>query len=96
MTDNMKKFLEKVSSDKKLSEQLNRMTQEQILRTAEELGIALTAEDFKRHNQDDLLRDDELTSVAGGFYVYNRGNPAEEVDLMCDCTLLGSGWGKLD
>lgn len=47
MTDNLKKFLEKISTNEELRDRANQMTKEELLREAAKMGIALTNEDFR-------------------------------------------------
>lgn len=77
MTENMKKFLEVVSSKKDLAERVGQMSREEVLRTAEELGVALTDEDFAQQEEQGSLSDEELDCVAGGD--------------KCGCVGLGTG-----
>ena len=46
MTENMKKFLEKVSADKALAEKFANLDKDAVVALAKELGIELTEADF--------------------------------------------------
>lgn len=47
MTENMKKFLEKVSPHGELAKRIQPMTNGQIIHMAQEMGISLTVKDFE-------------------------------------------------
>lgn len=66
MTENMKKFLEVLSSDKEKLEKVKAMQmKEEIIAFAKESDVTLTPEDFV--NEDGAeLSEDELSAVAGG------------------------------
>ena len=76
MTDNMKKFLEQVSSDGELTARLKGMDKDAIIAAAQQRGIALTEADFAADTGMELS-EDELDEVAGGG--------------KCACVLGGSG-----
>lgn len=65
MTENMKKFLEKVSPHGELAKRIQPMTNGQIIHMAQEMGISLTVKDFEESEQDVVL-DEEPSWVAGG------------------------------
>jgi len=80
MTENMKKFLEAVSTNEEMREKLAKVTEkEEIISRAAELGFELTAADFEQNRE---LSDDELDAVAGGN------------DGVCVCVAAGGGGGK--
>lgn len=94
MTDSMKKFLEEVSSSKELAERIGNMDRDEVIRTAENLGITLTDADFSQPESGDMLSDDELTSVAGGGKcgcVWAGGGNAGDGHRKCKCYKNGSG-----
>lgn len=98
MTDNMKKFLEKVSSDKELRKHIRRMTQEEIIHTANELGFPLTADDFVNAKEDDALTEDELKNVTGGSKPCNcigGGSGVSWDDFKCGYNSVNNG-GECD
>ena len=66
MTENMKKFIEKVSADPDLAGRIGNMSKDEIVRTAQDLGCALTDEDFEQLQQSATIADDELANVTGG------------------------------
>lgn len=65
MTENMRKFLEKVSVDPDLAGRIGNMSKDEIMCTAQDLGCALTDADFKKQQSADFT-DDELANVSGG------------------------------
>lgn len=92
MNENMKKFLEQVSQDKDLANQLKEAGKDEAIAAAKELGIALTDADFEQINE---LSDDELDAVAGGgkcTCVLGGGGTGEDgVSKTCACILGGGG-----
>ena len=79
MTENMKKFLEAVSTNEEMQKKLTNVTEkEEIIARAAELGIELTAADLEQKQE---LSDDELDAVAGG-------------SGACACMAAGGGGGR--
>lgn len=95
MTDNMKKFLEKVSADKALSEKARQMNVAELIALAAELGCTLTEADLASSCQE--LSDDEMDAVAGGdkcFCAVGGGGTGDSNDKTCACVLGGGGDAK--
>lgn len=93
MTENMKKFLEKVSADSDLAGRIGNMSKDEIVRTAQDLGCALADEDFEQLQQSATIADDELANVTGGV-VSNcimQGSDMQGFDTRCTCVMLGAG-----
>lgn len=92
MTDNLKKFLEKISTNEELQDRANQMTKEELLREAAKMGIALTNEDFRQGSQDPVSND-ELDAVSGGGKCGCSdfgGGTAEGTGLKsCGCAVIG-------
>lgn len=94
MSENLKKFLDLIGSDKELEAKALACKElgeekgaEAMLALAKEYGIDLTAADLEKKVEPASreLDDDELDAVAGGA----RGD-----DGMCYCMLAGAGGGK--
>ena len=64
MTENMKAFLEYVSSNPEAFPTIKEMTAEEIIAAAKEKGFVLSSEDFKQQRAE--IDDDDLEAVAGG------------------------------
>ena len=95
MTDNMKKFLEEVSKDKKLIEKLQKAeTSEAVIALAKEIGFVLTSEDLKSKETISEISDDELEAVAGGKIctcVLGGGGKGDDNEKTCACVIGGGG-----
>ena len=96
MNENLKKFLEEASKNEELKARLAALTDketavEKAIEIAKEYGFALTAEDFKPAENDELSLD-ELDSVAGGVMcmVFGIGKPQVKIPY---CTKCESFWG---
>ena len=94
MSENLKKFLDLIGSDKELEAKAlacNELGEEKgreaMLALAKECGIELTAADFEKKAEpaSGELDDDELDAVAGG---------AGGEEGHCYCVLAGGGGGK--
>ena len=100
MTENMKKFLEKLSSDKALAERVGRMNSDEIIRAAGELGIVLTDEDFAEQEAQGALSDEELDCVVGGdkcgCVVWGVGKSGGKNSGLKKCTCTNAGGGDFD
>ena len=97
MTENMKKFLEKVSENEELIEKVNAAGKETLINMAKELGIELTDADFEKPSVE--LSDDELDAVAGGRDIscacaMGGGGTKDSNDKTCACVLAGAGYDK--
>lgn len=98
MNENLKLFLEKVSQDEELSKKVSSEADPQALvAIAKEMGIALTADDFKKPVEE--LDDDDLDAVAGGSDVscacaMGGGGTKDSNDKTCACVLAGAGYSK--
>ena len=86
MSENLKKFLELITSDKELEKKAlacNDLGEEKgklaMIELAKENGIELTEADFEKKEATGELSDDELDAVAGGG--------------GCQCPLAGGGGG---
>ena len=94
MSENLKKFLDLIGSDKELEAKAlacNELGEEKgrlaLIELAKECGIALTLADFEEKDKPTSreLDDDELDAVAGG---------AHGDDGFCYCPLAGGGGGE--
>lgn len=98
MSENMKKFLEKVSEDRALGEQIGSEKDVQvIIAKAAELGIELTEADFQKPVEE--MSDDELDAVGGGSDVscacaLGGGGTKDNNDKTCACVLAGAGYTR--
>lgn len=97
MTENMKKFLERISQDEALCEKVGSAGKEELLAMARELGVELTAGDLE--NKPAELDDDELDAVAGGNQItcacaLGGGGTKDKNDKACACVLTGAGFTK--
>lgn len=97
MSENLKKFLEKVSEDKALAEKVSaEKDAAALIALAKEMGFELTEEDLKKPAE---LTDDELDTVAGGGDVscacaLGGGGTKDSNDKTCACVLAGAGYAK--
>lgn len=97
MTENTKKFIEKISQDVKLAEKLRNATAEQVMALAKELGCDLTEDDFAQPEGE--VSEDELGAVAGGKICgcFTAGGGGKSTsDDVCACFMSGSGLGEYD
>lgn len=98
MTENLKKFLEKVSEDAELAAKVGaEKDPAALIALAKKMGFELTEEDFKQPVQE--LEDDELDNVAGGGDVscacaLGGGGTKDSNDKTCACVLAGAGYSK--
>lgn len=98
MTENLKKFLEKVSEDKALAEKVGaEKDPAALIALARELGVELTEADFARPVEE--LNEAELDTVAGGGDVscacaMGGGGTKDGNDKTCACVLAGAGYSK--
>lgn len=99
MNENLKLFLEKVSADEALSKKVSEEKDVNVLVSmAREMGIALTADDFRKPAAEELS-DDDLDAVAGGGDVscacaMGGGGTKDSNDKTCACVLAGAGYSK--
>ena len=97
MTENLKKFLEVVSTNEELQKKLTNASKEEIVAVAAEAGFVLTDADLVQKNE---LSDDELDTVAGGGRKANcgcgvgGGGTGDESDDTCACVVYGLGYEK--
>lgn len=107
MTDNMKKFLEAVSSDREYIEKLKKAeTPEAVAALAAEKGFTLTAEDLEPEKHTSEVSDEELDAVAGGSFCFcalaGGGERSEKrtgeiiKDDICWCACYGEGLDRYD
>lgn len=98
MTENLKKFLEKVSEDKALAEKVgNEADPQKLIALAKELGFELTEADLEKKAEE--IDDDDLDTVAGGGDVscacaMGGGGTKDSNDKTCACVLAGAGYSK--
>lgn len=97
MAENMKKFLEIVSSNQELAERVERMSDEEVIRAAGELGIVLTDKDFAEQAEQGTLSEEELDCVAGGDKCgcvgLGTGQPGGSDSGLKKCKCMGDGNG---
>ena len=103
MTDNMKKFIEFLSSqDEETSEKASKMEEDELIAFAAENGITVTPEDFAEAKKEaeaaaeGEISDDELSAVAGGktcACVAGGGGEADAAKTRCPCSSFGAGSG---
>lgn len=96
MTENMKMFLEKVSTDKALMEKLNELDKNGIIAAAKERGFELTEADLAHPGGE--MSADELEVVSGGGIcacVTAGGGKRDEENNQdaCGCVTYGGGTG---
>ena len=92
MTENVKKFLEFVSKNEALKNELKDAKDPQaMLKIAESHGFKLSAEDFKSSGMEELS-EDEMKAVSGGSFCGcgNAGSGSAH-NLDCFCSDVGSG-----
>ena len=98
MSENMKKFLEKVSADKALAEKFANLDKDAVVALAKELGIELTEADFAQPEGE--IAADEMESVVGGYKrcaCYAGGGGKEDSEgNVCACVGAGMGLIKVD
>ena len=97
MTENMKKFLSRISEDQELAEKLSKAEKEAMIAEAKEMGVELTDADFAP--EENVLSEDELEAVAGGAQcscVVGGGGKKDEAigDKACGCAFYGQGNNK--
>lgn len=98
MTENLKKFLEKVSEDKELSAKIGAESDTKVLiDMAKDFGITLTEKDFEEEPKE--LSEEELSEVAGGGDVscacaMGGGGTQDSNDKTCACVIAGAGYSK--
>lgn len=98
MTENMKKFLEKVSADKALAEKFANLDKDAVVALAKELGIELTESDFAQPEGE--ITADEMDAVVGGYKrcvcAYGGGGKEDSEGEVCACVSVGMGMSKVD
>lgn len=98
MSENLKKFLEKVSEDKALAEKVGaEKDPAALIALAKDMGFELTEADFKKPVEE--VADDELDAVVGGSDVscacaFGGGGTKDVNDRTCACVLAGAGYDK--
>lgn len=86
MTENMKKFLEKVTKQEELGKKADQArTKEEITELAKRVGVTLTEEDFVKEDGKELA-EEELAAAAGGrgFCLLAGGSTGG-----CGCFIVG-------
>ena len=106
MTDNMKKFIEFMSSqDEDTYKKASKMEEDELIAFAAENGITVTPEDFAEAKKEaeaaaeGEISDDELSAVAGGkacaCIFGGGGEPSDPksstYDTVCACVMAGEG-----
>ena len=98
MTENMKKFLEQVSADKALMEQVVTLDKEALIALAKEWGLELTEADFVAPEGE--IAADALETVAGGYQrcvcLFGGGGKKDEDGAACGCVAAGAGISNHD
>ena len=106
MTENMKRYLELISTDEAARKQLNEQepssiqeAKERVIADAAEKGITLTEEDFDETAETGELTEDELEAVAGGAACYcaigGGGTATHATEKTCACVVGGVGEGDM-
>ena len=102
MNENIKKFLEKVSSDEQYLAKLKELNQKypeveenkaEIIKFADSLGIILTEDDFVEQKSE--LSEDELEAVSGGATGHYETSGGFSYK-MSDCLCAFGGYGSAD
>ena len=96
MTENMKRFLAKVSGDKALAEKIGKLEKaDELIAAAKEIGFELTEAELAQ--PEDALSEDELTAIHGGneqdWADFNNCSGANGVQ---DCFCAAGGGGQRD
>jgi predicted ribosomally synthesized peptide with nif11-like leader len=103
MTENMKAFLEKVSSDEALKEKVKALESIKDLdkckaaavELAKEAGFTLADEDFVSDTAEGELSDSEMDAVAGGVRPSGCGIFGMDLKYM-NCSCIFDGMGDFD
>ena len=93
MTENMKKFLEKVSADVELAKKAMQLDKDALIALAKELGFDLTDADFAKPEGEISLN--ELAAVSGGgdcLCVAAGGGTRDDGSNPCGCVVGGGGY----
>ena len=96
MTENMKKFLELISSNEELVAKLNNASKDEVIALAKEQGVTLTEADFEAQSAE--ISDDELDAVAGGkkcTCIMGGGGTGEDKNGTKTCACVGGGYGQM-
>lgn len=93
MTGKAKEFLELMSSDKALREELKDADDKKLFAAAKSRGFDLTAEDFEPEEMSELS-EDEMLAVAGGKIQCTCGKEGDGLGGDVDCQCTGGGYGK--
>ncbi len=98
MSENLRKFLEKVSENPELAAKIgNEADADKLIAMAKELGFALTKADFEKKPEE--VADDDLDAAHGGSDVscacaMGGGGTKDNNDKTCACVLAGAGYSK--
>lgn len=97
----MRRFMEVISADSELRERATKAeTQEELTSLADEVGVALSEEDFAEQTQDSELSEEDLESVVGGISccmcVLSGDGEEDDKEEPCKCALFGTGEAKMD
>ena len=93
MTDNMKKFMERISADDELAKRASKLDKAELVALAKAQGLELGEADLAPEGNGEI-NDDELSTVAGGgkcTCVAGGGGTAGEYYKACACVAMGFG-----
>ena len=93
MTQNMEKFLAKLSADAELAKKAITLDKDALIALAKELGFDLTDADFAKPEGEVSLN--ELAAVTGGgdcLCVAAGGGTRDEDSKPCGCVAAGGGY----
>lgn len=93
MTENMKKFLEKVSADAALAKKAMQLELADLIALAKELGFDLTDADFARPEGE--ISASEMEALTGGkkcLCVAAGGGTKDDDSKACGCVAAGAGY----
>lgn len=104
MSENLKKFLEYVSQNEQLKQEIESLGEEgskeklilKAVEAAKAAGLELSAADFDTLSSDDTLSEEELAGVAGGdrcFCALAGVGDSSDYRNPCLCSLGGGGTG---
>ena len=95
MTENMKKFLELMSTkDKEIKEKAAKMEKDELIAFAADHSLTLTGADFEQPDPEGEISLDEAEAVAGGgecYCVAGGGGTGGDDDSFCACVVFGEG-----
>lgn len=95
MTDNMKKFMERISVDDELAKRASKLDKAELVALAKAQGFELGEADLAPEGNGEI-NDDELSTVAGGgkcTCVAGGGGTTGDKNNPCGCVAIGIGKG---